>query len=256
MLFRSADPNQEIQRAIDVVVTGGIVRLQAGRHEPESSVVLPARAVTLAGELDGDNQPLSIVDATQNGSAVVVTAGATSGTTLRDLVVTGGDTVLGGGLRVNNGASPSIVNCTFEFNVATLGGGVYCGSEAEPTFTSCRIEANGDAQTDVGGGLYASPTALPELLDTTICGNTPDQIFGPFTTDSASCEDSLCDNCLNSCRPDLDGDGRVDGADMGLFLIAWGPCSGFCPADFNGDGLVDGGDLGLLLLEFGACAGN
>jgi hypothetical protein len=45
---------------------------------------------------------------------------------------------------------------------------------------------------------------------------------------------------------DLNGDGIVNGADMGLLLVSWGPCSG-CAADFNGDGIVDGADMGLLL---------
>ncbi|MCA9284127.1 MAG: right-handed parallel beta-helix repeat-containing protein [Phycisphaerales bacterium] len=46
--------------------------------------------------------------------------------------------------------------------------------------------------------------------------------------------------------PDLDGDGDVDGADLGILLGSWGPCGG-CPADLNGDGQVDGADLGTLL---------
>ena len=45
---------------------------------------------------------------------------------------------------------------------------------------------------------------------------------------------------------DLNGDGLVDGADLGLMLAAWGSCSG-CDADLNEDGLVNGADLGLLL---------
>lgn len=51
---------------------------------------------------------------------------------------------------------------------------------------------------------------------------------------------------------DLDGDGVVDGADLGLLLGAWGPCplGGAlipCEADLTGDGTVDGADLGVLL---------
>ena len=45
---------------------------------------------------------------------------------------------------------------------------------------------------------------------------------------------------------DFTGDGQVDGADLGLMLAVWGPCSG-CPEDLNGDGEVSGADLGLLL---------
>ncbi|MCA9284678.1 MAG: beta-propeller fold lactonase family protein [Phycisphaerales bacterium] len=43
---------------------------------------------------------------------------------------------------------------------------------------------------------------------------------------------------------DLNGDGLVDGADLGILLGAWG---GSGPGDLNGDGTVDGADLGLLL---------
>lgn len=45
---------------------------------------------------------------------------------------------------------------------------------------------------------------------------------------------------------DLNADGRVDGADLGILLGAWGACAG-CAADLNADGRVDGADLGMLL---------
>jgi hypothetical protein len=49
---------------------------------------------------------------------------------------------------------------------------------------------------------------------------------------------------------DLDGDGDVDGEDLGALLLAWGRCIG-CPADLDGNGVVDGADLGTLLLNWG-----
>jgi len=45
--------------------------------------------------------------------------------------------------------------------------------------------------------------------------------------------------------PDLNGDGVVNGDDLGLLLAAWGPGGG--PADLNQDGAVNGDDLGILL---------
>jgi len=45
--------------------------------------------------------------------------------------------------------------------------------------------------------------------------------------------------------PDLNGDGAIDGADLGILLAAWG--QGPSPADLNEDGAVDGADLGILL---------
>ncbi|MCA9284605.1 MAG: hypothetical protein KDA22_05300 [Phycisphaerales bacterium] len=46
---------------------------------------------------------------------------------------------------------------------------------------------------------------------------------------------------------DLDGDGIVNGADLGILLAAWG---GAGPGDLNDDGVVDGADLGILLAEW------
>ena len=45
---------------------------------------------------------------------------------------------------------------------------------------------------------------------------------------------------------DFNGDGVVNGDDLGALLGTWGPCAG-CPTDMNGDGVVDGNDLGQLL---------
>lgn len=44
---------------------------------------------------------------------------------------------------------------------------------------------------------------------------------------------------------DLNGDGIVNGADLGILLSSWATFGGV--ADLNGDGFVDGADLGLLL---------
>lgn len=54
------------------------------------------------------------------------------------------------------------------------------------------------------------------------------------------------------CPADLNHDGVVNGADLGLLLGSWGPCSG-CAADLNADGVVNGADLGLMLGSWGAC---
>ncbi len=53
------------------------------------------------------------------------------------------------------------------------------------------------------------------------------------------------------CVGDINGDGMVDGADLGLLLFAWGTPGA---ADLNGDGTIDGADLGLLLNAWGPCA--
>ena len=47
---------------------------------------------------------------------------------------------------------------------------------------------------------------------------------------------------------DINGDGKVDGTDLGRLLGAWGSSAG--GGDLNGDGTVDGKDLAILLSEW------
>jgi hypothetical protein len=60
----------------------------------------------------------------------------------------------------------------------------------------------------------------------------------------------------DSCLGDLDGDGAVGGADVGVLLGRWG-VAGLAAgrADINADGTVNGSDLGILIGSWGACAG-
>lgn len=57
------------------------------------------------------------------------------------------------------------------------------------------------------------------------------------------------------CAEDLNGDGRVDAADLGNLFAQWG-CTGDCPADINGNGLVEAGDLGFLISAWGPDCGT
>ncbi|MBC03911.1 MAG: hypothetical protein CMJ34_11515 [Phycisphaerae bacterium] len=53
------------------------------------------------------------------------------------------------------------------------------------------------------------------------------------------------------CTGDLNGDGSVNGGDLGVFLGSWGESP--CDLDLNGDGVCNGGDLGVLLGAWGPC---
>ena len=50
---------------------------------------------------------------------------------------------------------------------------------------------------------------------------------------------------------DLNGDGCVDQADLGILLADWGCTGGDCPGDCDGDGDTDHADLGILLAHWG-----
>ena len=53
------------------------------------------------------------------------------------------------------------------------------------------------------------------------------------------------------CPGDLDGDGAVDAADLGLLISAWNTSN--TAADIDGDGNVAAADLGLLVAAWGPC---
>lgn len=54
------------------------------------------------------------------------------------------------------------------------------------------------------------------------------------------------------CPADLNADGVVNGADLGLLAAAWQTAAG----DLDGDGTTSGADVGLLLAAWGACPGD
>lgn len=58
------------------------------------------------------------------------------------------------------------------------------------------------------------------------------------------------DGVLDACQgspADLDGDGCVGGADLGILFVQWGTDG---TADLDGDGIVGGSDLGLLFIDW------
>ena len=54
-----------------------------------------------------------------------------------------------------------------------------------------------------------------------------------------------------NCAGDVNGDGIVDLADLGILLAEFGCTGGVCLADLDGDGDTDLADLGILLAGFG-----
>jgi hypothetical protein len=98
--------------------------------------------------------------------------------------------------------------------------------------------------------------AVASRCDNLLCRNVVCFLHSPdccnFTWDSA-CDGLAADYCPGPCRADLDRNGLVDGADLGIMLSAWGFDENFV-ADQDYDAFVDGNDLGLLLGAWGqAC---
>jgi hypothetical protein len=117
-----------------------------------------------------------------------------------------------------------------------------------PTFTSARgVWPLGNGQLLYTGGTRVqmiNPNGGDEVEIVNNpggAGNPPVSSFRfltPFTLPPA-------------CPADLDGDGLVDGADLGGLLSGWGAPGA---ADIDGSGAVDGSDLGIMLSAWGPCS--
>ena len=96
---------------------------------------------------------------------------------------------------------------------------------------------NGDPSGPLSSPFDADGDGVPDVVDNCVAAPNSDQV------DSDG--DGIGDVC-DGASADLNGDGSVDGTDLGQLLGSWGACRG-CPADLDANGQVDGGDVGALL---------
>ena len=59
-------------------------------------------------------------------------------------------------------------------------------------------------------------------------------------------------NGAPACPTDINGDGLIDTADLGIIIAAFGSHGAGLPSDLNGDMAVDTADLGILIAAFGS----
>jgi len=172
-------PYRNLQEVLDVAVDGDTVLVGPGehllerslewdpRHDPDDPESPPPRAITLRS-LEGPEATVlrlaEVADPPQpeRGSVIVFRRGVTADTVFDGFTITGGrGTRLepdacsgeepcpgGGGILVEGGAAPSLLNLRITGNAALLGGGILCVDGASPGIRACIIEQN------VGSGIY------------------------------------------------------------------------------------------------------
>ena len=119
--------------------------------------------------------------------------------------------------------------------------------------TGSRSVRFGGAASDAGTQPLDIPVGPIPVPLPTITGDTANLLFSGLLTSvdfSTNLELDVVGDEIESFLPaDLNLDGRVNAADLGLLIAAWGPCAG-CVADINGDGVVNAADLGLLIASW------
>jgi len=185
----------------------------------------------------------------------------------------------GGGLQSNQGTQ-QVVDCVIQGNVTNSRGGGLHLVQGTPTLT--RVQVTGNSANNLMGGISwyssGSPTAKLTMSGCTVTGNTAMLSYGGvgitdagLTASSVTMQGTqvctntprpnvgggrwtdLGNNTVCDCTADLNLDGVVNGADMGLMLSSWGSCGTSCPYDLDGNGVINGADLGLLLSAWGPC---
>lgn len=200
---------------------------------------------------------LATGDLTGDGAPEVVTANAESGTI--SVLVNRGDGTFFPAIDLPAGGTPQAVVLADLDNddAADLDVAVLVDAGGTPELTVYRNDTAGDflalaplfnAQT-----LFGIPAALA-------AGNADDD--GPADLVTAGAAGGATDAAGGTisvlvaqpivCTGSIDGNGVIDGADLGLLLASWGTNPG-SPADLDGNGVVDSADLGILLGNWGPC---
>lgn len=227
----------------------------------DAAAAVPAQfidgSLLFNGSADGSNTPF---DSTLEAGVVVADAASGSGSTGSGLVnaladlsssITsqGGITtvLMTGSVGASTGGDSggfafiSIETSTLQFQddpiILELTEPAYFKIESTGTFTPNFEAVSGSiGETQLSAGTYS----LSFFMFVTVGSGTPSASQSMEWTLQLS-ETPFGEPVLG----DINDDGIVDGADLGLLLGAWG--SADSAADLNDDGAVDGADLGLLL---------
>ena len=163
------------------------------------------------------------------------------------------------------------------FDVQALGGTVDCGA-GTPTQSFTMNAADFNAAIDADGALRVRlepsiavdwnlcPEGTWAEVELSYLGAQSSDCNLNGVLDSCELADGLspdtnhngvvdsCESAFTPCAADFDGNGIVNGADLGALLGSWGPVTPGIPVDLSGDGMVNGADLGILLGAWGPCA--
>jgi parallel beta-helix repeat protein len=167
------DDQPTIAAAISASVNGDVINIAAGTYH-EYNLDPNGKAITIQGSPNSNTTIDAQGQYHEGGGVFVIKSGEGDDTVLKDLVITGGNTILGGGIRFSNSVSPTIQGCTILGNTSGYlgGGGLYCGSWSSPTITGCTISNNTSAGNYFGGGIYCDARSSPNIINCTISANS------------------------------------------------------------------------------------
>lgn len=132
----------------------------------------------------------------------------------------------GGAIHAANSAV-AVTDCAFTGNFSTGAGSAVFASSSTVTMTRCVATANRFGGP-VGSTVFVGPGSAVALKDSRVCGNDGEAVGGdPFADAGGNVVGYFCPPPPPpppECVADLNGDGKVNGADLGILLASWGLC--------------------------------
>jgi predicted outer membrane repeat protein len=178
------DEYPTIQSAINAAVDTDEIIISPGTYTGDSNTVINMMGKEIWIH-SSDGPEVTIIDGEGSRRGIQCTAGETRSTIIEGLTVMG---------------------C-----YASSGSGIYCNFNSNPTILNCMIKNN--IAEYLGSGIYVSPGCMPLLDNTVVCGNIPDQCYGPWQGGgnciAYDCKDSDDDGFPDSCIDDGDNTLRI-----------------------------------------------